>query len=53
MARLEQNATFFSLMPGAGSDEPNRNKAMMPSVNSSFLRRSGVLERPDERGQHA
>src|SRR5215472_14988535 len=38
-----QYVTFASLMPGAGSDEPNRNKAMMPSVKSSFLRRSGVL----------
>src|SRR5215472_14065415 len=37
-----QYVTFFSLMPGAGSDEPNRNKTMMPSVKSSFLRRSGV-----------
>src|SRR6516165_8498229 len=34
--------TFFSLMPGAGSDDPNLNTVMMPSVNSSFLRRSGV-----------
>src|SRR6201995_2045065 len=41
-AAFEQIETFASLMPGAGSDEPNRNKAMMPSVKSSFLRRSGV-----------
>ena len=32
----------FSEMPGAGSAEPSRNTAMMKSVNSSFLRRSGV-----------
>src|SRR6516165_1880554 len=38
-----QTDTFLSLMPGAGSDEPNLNRAMMPSVNSNFLRRSGVL----------
>src|ERR1700691_4332533 len=38
----EQIPTFASLMPGAGSDEPNRNRATMPSVKSSFLRRSGV-----------
>src|SRR5215469_2855000 len=37
-----QYVTFFSLIPGAGSDEPNRNSATMPSVKSSFLRRSGV-----------
>ena len=37
-----QYETFASLMPGAGKHEPNRNKAMMPSVKSSFLRRSGV-----------
>src|SRR5262249_49087860 len=37
-----QYVTFFSLTPGAGSDEPNRNRVMMPSVKSSFLRRSGV-----------
>ena len=42
-ATFAQNATFFSLMPGAGSDEPNLNRAIMPSVKSSFLRRSGVL----------
>jgi len=30
-------------MPGAGSADPNRNTTMMPEVNSSFLRRSGVL----------
>src|SRR6185437_10412924 len=41
-AALEQIDTFASLMPGAGSDEPNRNKAIMPSEKSSFLRRSGV-----------
>src|ERR1700744_6574313 len=39
---FEQNETFDSLMPGEGSDDPNRNRAMMPSVKSSFLRRSGV-----------
>src|SRR6266849_956928 len=37
-----QYETAASLIPGAGSDEPNRNKATMPSVKSSFLRRSGV-----------
>src|ERR1700734_2579530 len=41
-ATFEQYETFASLLPGAGRDEPNRNKAMMPSVKSSFLRRSGV-----------
>src|ERR1700761_7501620 len=41
-AAWEQIETLASLMPGAGSDEPNRNRAMMPSVKSSFLRRSGV-----------
>src|SRR5580700_9472424 len=41
-SRLLQNDTFASLMPGAGSEEPNRNKAIMPSEKSSFLRRSGV-----------
>ena len=29
-------------MPGAGGSEPNRNMTIMPSANSSFLRRSGV-----------
>src|ERR1700683_3917050 len=42
-ATFAQNATFFSLIPGAGSDEPNLNRAIMPSVKSSFLRRAGVL----------
>src|SRR6202012_1861170 len=42
LATFAQYDTFASLMPGAGSDEPNLNRAMMPSVNSSFLRRSGV-----------
>src|SRR5258708_31441631 len=41
-ARREQSDTFRSLMPGVGSDEPNLNSATMPSVKSSFLRRSGV-----------
>ena len=40
--RWRRYATFASLMPGAGSDEPNLNRAIMPSVKSSFLRRSGV-----------
>jgi hypothetical protein len=34
--------TFCSEMPGAGRFAPNRNKAIMAPVNSSFLRRSGV-----------
>ena len=42
VARFEQAATFFALMPGVGSEAPNRNSAMRPSVISSFLRRSGV-----------
>ena len=42
VAALEQKATFFSLMPGVGSEAPRRNSAMRPSVISSFLRRSGV-----------
>ena len=42
-ARPAQSDTFFSLIPGAGSDAPNRNRVRIPSVNSSFLRRSGVL----------
>ena len=41
-AAFEQNATFFSLMPGVGSEAPRRNSAMRPRVISSFLRRSGV-----------
>ena len=41
-AAFEQNATFFSLMPGVGSEAPKRNNAMRPRVISSFLRRSGV-----------
>ena len=32
----------FSEMPGVGTAAPNRNSAMMPTVKSSFLRRSGV-----------
>ena len=42
VAAFEQKATFFSLMPGVGSEAPNRNSAMRPRVTSSFLRRSGV-----------
>ena len=42
VAWFEQNATFFSSMPGVGSEAPNRNNAMRPSVTSIFLRRSGV-----------
>ncbi len=38
----EQYLTFCSEMPGAGRFAPNRNKAIMAPVNSSFLRRSGV-----------
>src|SRR3984957_6079073 len=30
-AAFEQVDTFASLMPGAGSDEPDRNRAIMPS----------------------
>src|SRR6516225_6111640 len=37
-----QIETFFWSIPGAGSVEPNLNRVIMPSVNSSFLRRSGV-----------
>src|SRR6516162_11068585 len=37
-----QIETFFWSIPGAGSVEPNLNRVMMPSVKSSFLRRSGV-----------
>src|SRR6478752_1415829 len=29
-------------MPGVGTCDPSRNSTMMPSVKSSFLRRSGV-----------
>ena len=39
----EQYRTFAAEMPGAGNADPNRNTTMMPEVNSSFLRRSGVL----------
>src|ERR1700761_3798798 len=42
VAAFEQKATFFSSMPGVGSEAPRRNSAMSPSVISSFLRRSGV-----------
>ena len=42
VAAFEQKATFFSSMPGVGSEAPNRNKAMRPRVISIFLRRSGV-----------
>src|SRR6266849_9575325 len=41
-AKFRQALTFFYDTPGVGSDEPSRNIAMMKSVNSSFLRRSGV-----------
>src|ERR1022692_107895 len=41
-AAFRQKLTFFSEMPGVGRDAPSRNMAMMKSVNSSFLRRSGV-----------
>jgi hypothetical protein len=41
-ARPEQYRTFAVEMPGAGSDAPNRYSTMMPSVNRSYLRRSGV-----------
>ena len=47
MPRLDsspaQYRTFAAEMPGAGTAEPNRNTTMRPRVNSSFLRRSGVL----------
>ena len=42
VAAFEQKLTFRSLIPGVGSEAPNRNKAMRPRVISSFLRRSGV-----------
>ena len=41
-SRPEQYRTAGAEMPGTGSVEPNRNTTMMPRVNSSFLRRSGV-----------
>src|SRR6266567_8740400 len=41
-ARSRQVLTFFTEMPGVGRDAPSRNIAMMKSVKSSFLRRSGV-----------
>ena len=39
---LRQESTAFSEIPGVGTVAPSRNMAMMKSVNSSFLRRSGV-----------
>ena len=39
----EQAWTARSDTPGVGSEEPSRNTAMMKTVKSSFLRRSGVL----------
>lgn len=42
-SRPEQYRTSGAETPGAGSVEPNRNKATTPSVKISFLRRSGVL----------
>ena len=39
---LKQAETAFSEIPGVGRVAPSRNTAMMNSVNSSFLRRSGV-----------
>jgi hypothetical protein len=41
-ARPEQYRTLAVEMPGAGSVAPNRYTTMMPRVNRSFLRRSGV-----------
>ena len=41
-SRPVQNCTAFSEMPGVGIAAPSRNTARIPSVNSSFLRRSGV-----------
>src|SRR6185312_964802 len=40
---LRQAWTALSDTPGVGSEDPSRNTAMMKSVKSSFLRRSGVL----------
>src|SRR5580704_3068934 len=42
VAAFEQKATFFSAIPGVGSEAPNRNSAIRASVTSIFLRRSGV-----------
>src|ERR1022692_1664425 len=42
LARPVQKFTAFSEIPGVGMVAPSRKRAMMPSVNSSFLRRSGV-----------
>src|SRR6266536_2078992 len=41
-ARSRQLLTFFTEMPGVGREAPSRNIAMMKTVKSSFLRRSGV-----------
>ena len=34
--------TFSKLTPGTGTCCPSRKSTMMPSVNNSFFRRSGV-----------
>jgi hypothetical protein len=34
--------TFFSEIPGVGSDAPSRKTAIMKIVKSSFRRKSGV-----------
>jgi hypothetical protein len=41
-AMFRQLVTFFTEMPGVGREAPSRNIAMMKTVKSSFLRRSGV-----------
>src|SRR3954465_10709335 len=38
-----QLRTLVTLMPGAGSVEPSRNKTITNSTKRIFLRRSGVL----------
>src|SRR5262245_408988 len=51
-----QSWTFGTLTPGAGVIEPSRNTMMMNSTNSSFRRRSGVLnaltKAPSTRSSH-
>ena len=52
VARLEHSDTFFSSMPGVGSEAPNRNSAMSPSVISRQLLRqiNGKVRQRKEEG---
>ena len=53
VAAFEQKATFFSSMPGVGSEAPNRNKCDEAQRDQHLLAKIRRLERPHEGRQHA